>query len=136
MHSGKKSREKVLRHGQSLPALIIFNKSRVVEVASLHKLTLVANLLFSKYPNSIFAHRKLIPKCDQWKLDNFKLDQFIKGNQPVISLIDTVQHKTSKISFGKPNPATNLTVYLPDRKPVEMLGLETNLKLLRNFNTT
>ena len=88
---------------QSLPAPITLKDDILVELALLHKYSIITTLPFIKDASSIFAQRKPIGKLhllvDLRKINTLIPDDYINNNHPVSTLMDASQHMAGKSLF-------------------------------------
>ena len=92
-------------YSQSLPTPIHLKDDITVELALLHKYSIITTLPFSKYASPIFAQRKPNGKLrllvDLRKINNLISEDYTNNNHPVSTLTDAAQHMAGKKLFCK-----------------------------------
>ena len=90
-------------YSQNLPTSINLKEDVTVELALLHKYSIITTLSFSKYPSSIFSQQKTDAKLrlfvDLRKIINLRSDDYINNNHTVSTLTDAAQHMAENNYF-------------------------------------
>ena len=109
-----------------LPTPIHLKDDITVELALLHKYSIITTLPFSKYASSIFAQRnpngKLRLLVDLRKINSVISEKYTNSNHPVSTLTDAAQHMTGKKLFCKLDCSQAYQcLQMADYKSIQML---------------
>ena len=112
---------------QSLPVPINLTEDLTVELALMHKYSIITTLPFSKYASPIFAQRKPNGKLrllmDLRKINALIADDYINNNHPVSTLSDAAQHQAGKKLFCKLDCSQAYhCLQMADQRSVELLA--------------
>ena len=114
-------------YSQNLPIPIHLKEALIVELALMHKYGIITVLLFSKYPNPIFAQskpsRKLRLLVDLRKTNTLIADDYTNNIHPVNAWSDEAQHLAGKSLFCELDCSQAYhSLQMADQHSVEMLA--------------